>query len=83
MLDGFQTHAGSGLRISLPVAGGGGGGGGGNISFGIRLGERETAGSSISFVKSKIILSASSLKNDVSSWKTTSSDFTGRFVDGL
>ena len=82
MLDGFRTHAGRDLRISLPVAGAGGGGGG-NMSFGIGFGERETAGSSISFVKGKKIFCASGLKNDESSWKTTSRDFTKRFVDGL
>ena len=68
MLEGFRTHTGSGLRISLPVAvaGGGGGGGGGNMSFGIGHGERETACSSISFVKGKKIFCASGLKNEVS-----------------
>jgi len=79
MLDDFPTHAGSGLRISLPVAGGSGGGG--NMSLGIGLGERETAGSSILFVKGKKICCASALKNNVSYWKTTSRDFTKRFVD--
>ena len=82
MLDRFWTNAESGLRISLLEAGGDGGCSG-SMSLTIRLGERETAGSSISFVQGKKIFCASGPKNNVSSWKTRSPDFTRGFVDGL
>ena len=53
------------------------------MSLGIGLRGRESAGSSILFVKGTKIFTGSGLNNDISSWKTTSRDFTKGLLDGL